>query len=228
MQIDNMTFRRFLIWIKKQTNTNIKNFYFTYGGIFILSLGMSLALDYFTPFDGFWMILRTLTLVPLSVTIFILVYSWLYILHLKKVKKDPEWTSFRGRLSPAWRRRVGIITAAVLLVVVYSSQQIVGYTFVSSCVVAAVIGIFAFIRKTTSEQKRADLGIEDYRDVEYSSLIKKMEKEQSDKKDSKKQKRSQKRYEKWGYKDKNYVDPDDAEVAEKLVKKKKSKKKKSK
>lgn len=216
MKINNLTFRKILIWIKKQTNTNDKKFYILSSAVFIVFASLSIVLDYFTAFSGIWMLLRALILIPITISLFLLGYGISYKIHKSQVRKNPDWVSIRERFSPTWRNRISIIIGAALIVIAYASQQKVGYTIVSSVILAIVIGLFAFMRKTTEEKRRQELGIADLRDIQYNELMSEMEKEQQENKAIKKQKKSQKKYERWGYKDKNYVEPDEIEDSDDL------------
>ena len=207
--MNGLSLRKALIWIKRQTNTNPKNLYLTYGAVFLILAIGSLFIDYFLAFDGIFMILRALLLIPISASLFIIGYSISYRMHKNKVDSDPDWVSFRERFSPAWRQRIAIILGAVLIVIAYASQQRVGYTLIASTLIAIALGLIAFIRKTTKEKKRAELGIPDTRDIEYKKLVTEMEKEQAEIKKAEKIEKSRKKYRRWGIKDDDYVEEDE-------------------
>lgn len=211
---DKISLRKTLIWIKKKTNTDPKNFYILFGSIFFISALISVAVDYFTPFTGVAMIFRALLVIPLTISIFSLGYSLSYTLYKQRVKIDPEWVSFRERFSPTWRRRIGIIFGAILVVISYASQQVVGYTLISSAILASIIGIFAFIRKTSTEQRMEKLGLPDIRDLEYQTLMEEMKKEQEEESSKARVKKSQKKYRRWGIKDEFYEEEVDVEEDE--------------
>lgn len=206
--IDKLTFRKILIWIKRKTNTDAKNLYIINGSIFIISAILSIIFDMLTPSDGIWMLLRLIFLAPITSTLFILSYSLSYSTHNKMIINNPEWLSFRDRFSPSWRNRISIIIGAVLIVVAYaSSPEMTGYTLISSVLLTVVVNLLAFIRKTTTEKEREELGIEDLRDIEYKKVLTEIEKDQEEKNKEKREKKSAKKYKRWGIKDKNYVPP---------------------
>lgn len=204
--MEKISFRKFLLWIKNQNKNNAKQFFGIVSAVFVISTFFAYFVDYSTPFFGLWMFVRAFILIPLSITMFLLLYSLALFLHKKMRERNPAWPTFRERFSPSWRNRISIIVGAFLLLVIYTSQEQVGYTFVSSLIMAIVIALFAFMRKTKEEKVRADLGIPDERDVEYSRLVKELEKDQEQQRRIKTQKKSQKKYEKWGIKDENYVE----------------------
>lgn len=216
IELNKLSFRKALIWIKKQNNTDQKRFLLITGAIFITSLILSLVVDYFTPFYGLWMFIRSIILIPLSLTIFTLSYSLSLYLHKRMIENNPEWVSFRARFSPTWRNRISIIIGAFLLLIIYVSQEKVGYTLVSSTIIAVVIALFAFMRKTKDEKIRSELGVPDERDIEYKKLVEELEEEQKRSKQISLQKKSKKKYDRWGIKDKNYVEEIDEDYFEEI------------
>jgi hypothetical protein len=162
-----MLFRKFLVRIRKEYNTN-RNRLFLYSGIALLVAALAgVAADAFIPFNGLWNALRTLILVPTALGLFVFGYAISLELHYRKIANDPEWVPFRMRFSPTWRRRISAIVAAFALVFVYANGYRIGYTFISSIFVAVIIAIFAFLRTTRDESKREEFNIPDARDTNY-------------------------------------------------------------
>lgn len=209
--MENLSFRKILIIIKQQNKNNASQFLGITGAVFTTLLILSLLVDGYTPFFGVWMFVRAFILIPLSISIFVLGYSLsIYLGKLMKTR-NPEWVPIRMRFSPTWRNRISIIIGAFLLLIMYTYPEQVGYTFVSSSLIAIVISLFVFMRKTKREKEMAELGIPDERDVSYQKLVEELEEDQKKQKLIELQKKSKKKYERWGIKDENYVDEIDEE-----------------
>lgn len=162
-------FRKFLMRIRKEYNTNRRRL-FQYSAIaMVLSIGVGLAVDFFLPFNnGLWMTVRSLILIPTAGSIFIFSYGVSLYFHYKRMNSVEEWTPYRMRFSPAWRGKISLIIGAVLVVLIYATGQRIGYTLVSSILVAVVIALFAFMRRTRDERVREDFAIPDSRDTRFS------------------------------------------------------------
>jgi len=168
-------FRRFLVRIKKEYNTNRKNLFLFSTLASVLFILIGIAADLFIPFNSWGNLIRTLILIPTATSMFIWGYSIAIHNHYKKIETDPMWVPFRARLSPTWRRRTALIVGAVLVVGVYANSQSIGYTPISSLFTAIVIGLVAFIRTTREEARREEFDIPDERDIRYDQQMKKIE-----------------------------------------------------
>lgn len=169
-----MLFRKFLVRIRKEYNTEKKRLFIYSSIALIVSALLGVLVDAFLPFEGGWNILRSAVLVPTSVSIFILGYAISLDMHYKKIRDNPDWIPFRSRMSPTWRRRISAIVAAFAFIFVYANGYRIGYTFVSSLFVAAVIAIFAFMRTTREEANREEFDIPDVRDTHYETHRRKL------------------------------------------------------
>lgn len=168
-------FRKFLIRIKKEHNNNAKKTYILSFLVSLLGIMIGTVLDIFVPFNSWGNILRTLTLIPTTIAMFIFGYAISLYLHNKKINEDPLWQPYRARLSPSWRRRVALVAGAFILLAVYANEQSIGYTPVSCLLAALVLALVAFIRTTRAEAQREELNIPDSRDIRYEQQVKRLE-----------------------------------------------------
>lgn len=164
--------RKSLVYLRREYHSNLRSFLMKAGSVFLVLVIAGTVADFTLPFTGNWNILRSAILAPLAASIFALSYIAGYHLHLIRTE-DPtqEWIPYRLRFSVMWRRRIAAIVGAMLFLVTYATALRPGYTFASSCVVAAVIAIFAFIRPTKAENASAMLNIPDVRDVRYNRRL---------------------------------------------------------
>lgn len=168
-------FRKFLVRIKKEYNTNAKKLYILSILASVFGILIGTALDLFVPFNSWGNVLRTLTLIPTTISMFVFGYAVSLYRHKRKVEQDPNWMPYRMRLSPSWRRRIALIIGAFILLGIYANEQSVGYTPLSSLFAALVIALVAFIRTTKDEAQREELNIPDSRDIRYNQQIKRLE-----------------------------------------------------
>lgn len=187
------SFRNFLIWIKKQQNTNKIRLFLVTGLIFAVFTAGAYLIDTFLPFDFLWNIARMAVMIVAGVALFIPSYAISIILHKLLQASEREWTPFRERWSPAWRRRIAAIVAAASFLLVYATTNEVGMTFASSIFFTLIIAMLAFIRTTSSEQKLAALGVPDYRDIETGARIEEVRKSRDAKTEQKRQEKESKR-----------------------------------
>lgn len=167
-------FRKFLTFLRKGQNTQGRKFFYLWGSILFLSVLAAVLVDLFLPFGAWWNLIRTLVLVPLSVSMFAVGYGIGLILHRIR-SKNPEWRPYRTRFSPLWRMRISAIAAAIGLVLVYASGDSPVFTIFSSFLLALGLGLLAFMRRTSQEMKRETLGIPDARDVSYDAEMRKLQ-----------------------------------------------------
>lgn len=169
-----MLFRKFLVKIRKEYNTNKNRLYLYSAAVLFVAIIAGIIADAFLPFSGLWNALRTVILIPTAVSAFVFGYAVSLELHYRRIANDPEWKPFRMRFSPTWRRRISAIAAAFAIVFVYANGYRIGYTLISSLFVAVVIAIFAFLRTTRDEAKREEFNIPDSRDTNYETHRKKL------------------------------------------------------
>lgn len=129
------------------------------------------ALDLFTPFSGLWTVGRSLILIPIATTAFMLGYMLTLGMNDRQKEKDPRWLPMRQRYSPRRRVQIAIVGGAVLLVMVYALAPIPGYTLIASLIVSVGIALISFTRRTLKETRQADLGLPDSRDADYNRVV---------------------------------------------------------
>jgi len=129
--------------------------------------GISLLLDALTPFSSYWMLIRSIWLIPTTLSTFALLYLASIYIHNVRVNANPEWIAYRARYSQKTRIQFSIIAASLLLVGIYVIPKQMGYTFLSALIASGIVGVLAFVRATSAEQKRQKLGIPDSRDIAY-------------------------------------------------------------
>ena len=176
--------------LKRQYHKSAARMFAVASVLSVIFAASAVSVDVFLPFGGWWTLLRTFLLIPLSMSLFVLGYTVaLFLFYAQaeqaKVDHEEEYVSFRGRMSAAWRRRIAAIVAAVGILITYANGHSATYTFVSSCFVAVLLGLVLFIRLTAEESKLADAGIPDPRDLAYrveSAKIKSTLKKRSERK----------------------------------------------
>lgn len=167
-------FRKTLVRIKREYNTNRKKLFLYSILATVLFVLLGTAADLFLPFNGVSNLVRTLILIPTSISMFVLGYSLSLYGHYRQLENNLNWVPFRARLSPTWRRRTALIVGAFLILGIYANEQSTGYTPISSLITAVVIGLLAFIRTTKEEAKREEFNLPDERDVRYDQQMKKI------------------------------------------------------
>ncbi len=167
-------FRKFLTFLRKGLNTRGRKYFYLWGAVLGVALLASVLVDVFVPFGAWWNLIRTVVLVPLSVSIFAVGYGIGLILHRMR-STDPSWRPYRTRFSPLWRMRISAIVAALGFVVLYATRESAVFTLFSSALLALGLTLLAFMRRTSQELKREDLGIPDARDVSYDSEVRRLQ-----------------------------------------------------
>lgn len=167
-----MPFRKGLIWIKRQ-HTNNKTRLFLVSGLAALVLGLvGVVIDIFLPWNQVAIFLRALFALPLGVALFVFVYSIVISrVEFRKENLEPgeEYLTLRERLSPSMRVRLSFIIGAVLFVLMFAVTESPAYTFMAASIMASVLGIFTFTRKTSQELRREAIGLPDSRDALYEA-----------------------------------------------------------
>jgi len=167
-------FRKFLTFLRKGTNTQGRAYFYRWGAVALVAITGSILVDLFVPFGAWWNLIRTVILVPLSVSLFAVGYGISLILHRMR-STDPNWQPYRTRFSPLWRMRISAIVGALALVMVYAAGESPVFTLLSSFLLAVGLALVAFMRRTSQELKREKLGIPDSRDVSYDSEVRKLQ-----------------------------------------------------
>lgn len=188
-----MIFRKFLVRIRKEYNENPKRLFIVSLISTIIFAGVGILADLFLPFSGIGNVVRSIILIPTSVSMFVLGYAISLFFHYARTNQDPNWVPFRLRLSPSWRRRLSAIIAAVMFVIIYANGFRVGYTPTSSVFVAIGIALFAFMRTTKEEAAREEFNIPDVRDVRYNAHMKKLSEKRAEAERERQEKRQARR-----------------------------------
>lgn len=165
-----LLFRRLLVRIRNEYIYNRTKLFAYSGAASALLALLTVGLDFILPWETWGMVIRTILLIPTAVAIFVLGYSGVLAYCFFKAQ-DETWTSLRARYSPTWRQRISMVIGAVLFVLIYAISMRPGYTLVSSVIVAIVIGLFVFMRKTSIEMNREELGIPDARDAALNTHL---------------------------------------------------------
>lgn len=202
-----MFLRRFLVWLRTKYNKSFLKLLIVSVTVLILSIVGSFVIDSLLPFTDINNLYRLFVLLPLAGSLFIVSYIVGLKLHyIRTSKPDNDWVPYRMRFSPMWRRRIAFIIGAFLFVAIYAIGFNVGYTLVSSIVAAMILGLFAFVRTTNSEELREKMNIPDVRDINYNRRKKELELKNREKENIEKQRKSQKKFDRWGMKDKYFDD----------------------
>lgn len=159
--------RKFLIEVRKRSSPNFIKLNL---GIYLISAITGIAIDYFLPFSGVFMFTRSLVLIPLSVSLFILFY--IPVLWVSSNKASRGWIPIRRRLSLKTRRSLSIVAVALISALAYSRDFGLSYTLLSGVILTTFLALLVFIRPTKEEISMEKLGIEDYRDKLLSAKIK--------------------------------------------------------
>jgi glucan phosphoethanolaminetransferase (alkaline phosphatase superfamily) len=164
-----MPFRKALVWIHNQYLDHTKDLFLYSGIAFLLTAAISLLADFLLSWEQWAILVRAALVIPTAASIFILGYGAVLLYVDFKTSRQPEYRTWRMRLSPTMRNRVAALIGAVLFVLMLAVAQQPGYTLAASFIVATVVGLFAFIRKTSKELTRANIGLPDARDAALDS-----------------------------------------------------------
>lgn len=159
-------FISYLVMLRKQYNTNFKQFFTVTGISLVVFIVIAALIDIFTPFTQLFMVLRSLMLIPGSLLFFSLLYNVSIFLSNVMKARDPQWIPFRFRLSYAWRVRIAIVAAVFLIVLIYGGEFDAAYTARSALYASLFLSLLAFIRMTSKEADLRKYGIPDPRDIE--------------------------------------------------------------
>lgn len=166
-----MPFRKALVWIRSHYLDHPKELFLYSVAAIIVTGAISVLADFMISWEQWGILVRSLLAIPTAAAIFILGYGLTLTYVDYRVAKDPEYKTWRQRLSPLMRQRVAMLIGAVLFVFMFAVAQKPGYTFAASVIVALVVGLFAFIRKTSREITRENIGLPDARDAAFDSHL---------------------------------------------------------
>jgi len=164
-----MPFRKALIWIRNQYYANRSQLLILSAAGVILTAALGFLADFLLPWDQWAIFVRAIVAIPASLALFILLYSATLAYVTYRSRTVENYRTWRVRLSPTMRQRVSAVIGAVLFVLMFAVTMQPGYTFVSSLIIALIIGLFAFMRRTSTEISRDDIGLPDARDVALDS-----------------------------------------------------------
>lgn len=166
-----ISLRKQLIKIKKIYHTDMKNTIIKMLIVFIMSSIIGVMIDIFLPFNGLFNILRTVLLIPIAISGFVLFYIVSLKIHDDRVKNEPGWVSYRNKIPLMQRYQISAVASVTLLCVILVNGQTVGYTFLSAMFLILLLAIGAFIRKTKEENHRARFGILGKAEIEYRKQL---------------------------------------------------------
>lgn len=178
--------RKYLLWLRKEFYND--KFFFS---IKILSVAFVLgAANFFTdrylPTGSWWNVIRTVELIPTAIAIFNILYLITVLSSINRLQNDESYIPIRMRFSYSWRLRIAAMIGALLLVLIFATNEGPAYTFSSSIIGAFIIAVVAFIRPTKEELQRSQLGIPDLRDIRFEMDQEELKKRKQKKKDDSK------------------------------------------
>ncbi len=166
-----MPFRKALIWIRNQYYSNRGQLILLSTAGVILTGALGFLADFMLPWDQWAILVRAVIAIPASISLFVLGYAGTLAYVNYRSSTVENYRTWRVRLSPTMRQRVSAVIGAVLFVLMFAVTMQPGYTFVSSIIIALVVGLFAFMRRTSTEISRDDIGLPDARDVALDSHL---------------------------------------------------------
>lgn len=164
-----MPFRKALVWIHNQYLDHTKDLFLYSGIAFVVMTAVSFLADFMLSWEQWAILVRSALVIPTAASIFILGYGLTLLYVDYKSSRNPEYSTWRMRLSPTMRNRVSAIIGAILFVLMLAVAQQPGYTLAASFIVAIIVGLFAFMRKTSRELTRSTIGLPDVRDAALDS-----------------------------------------------------------
>lgn len=167
-----MPFRKALVWIHNQYLDHTKDLFLYSGIAFLVTAAVSFLADFLLSWEQWAILVRSALVIPTAGSIFILGYGLTLLYVDFQSARKPGYSTWRMRLSPTMRNRISALIGAVLFVLMLAVAQQPGYTLAASFIVALVVGLFAFMRKTSKELTRSTIGLPDVRDAALDSHIK--------------------------------------------------------
>lgn len=147
--------------IEEKFRKNGGKFFVSYGCVLVGCVLVNIVVDMLVPMYGWWMLIRSVLVVPTFWAFFNVEYGCALMLHDKRVRENPEWVSYRLRSSLSDRRKIGIIAFAFIVVAVFASHKGFLYTTVSGLWLSGLCAIIAYVRPTEVERAREEAGVPD-------------------------------------------------------------------
>ena len=102
--------------IEEKFRKNGGKFFVSYGCVLVGCVLVNIVVDMLVPMYGWWMLIRSVLVVPTFWAFFNVEYGCALMLHDKRARENPEWVSYRLRSSLSDRRKMGIIAFALSLI----------------------------------------------------------------------------------------------------------------
>ena len=154
-------FRKFLIFLRQQKNTNLKMFTLSIIGILIAFIGIGILTDIYLSWNYFINTVRCIFLLVIGLAMFSIIYVYLPENKDYKILKLREMLSFKQRLNLSLLIWFIVIVLDLILV----KPGNLTYTMSGSIVCAISLGLITFIRPTYDETKKFENNLIDERDL---------------------------------------------------------------
>lgn len=154
-------FRKFLIFLRQQKNTNLKMFTLATLGVLTAFIAIGVLTDIYLPWNYFINTVRCIFLLVIGLAMFSLIYVYMPENKDYKILKLREALSFKQRLNLSLL--IWFIVIVLDLVLVKSGSAT--YTISGSIVCAISLGLITFIRPTYDENKKFENNVTDERDL---------------------------------------------------------------
>ena len=154
-------FRKFLIFLRQQKNTNLKMFTLATLGVLTAFIAIGVLTDIYLPWNYFINTVRCIFLLVIGLAMFSLIYVYMPENKDYKILKLREALSFKQRLNLSLL--IWFIVIVLDLVLVKSGSAT--YTISGSIVCAISLGLITFIRPTYDETQKFENNVTDERDL---------------------------------------------------------------
>lgn len=154
-------FRKFLIFLRQQKNTNLKMFTLATLGILTAFIAIGVLTDIYLPWNYFINTVRCIFLLVIGLEMFSLIYVYVPENKDYKILNLREALSFKQRLNLSLL--IWFIVIILDLILVKSGSAT--YTISGSIVCAISVGLVTFIRPTYDETKKFENNVTDERDL---------------------------------------------------------------
>lgn len=154
-------FRKFLIYLRQQKNTNFNKFVVITSLALAISIIIGVLADLYLPWNYFINTVRCIFLLVTGTTAFSLFYTFI-------PDNDTEIKFFRLRKILSFRQRLNLSLLIWFIVIILDLILVkpgtASYTISGSIICAISLGLFTFIRPTYEETKRFENNVIDERD----------------------------------------------------------------
>lgn len=155
-------FLKFLSFLRREVNTNIKKYFSVLLGSEVIFLLTAILIDRFLPWNIIFNFIRCIFAIIGSIINFCIIYGILHKLEYNKNKEAlRRGFSFNQRVNIS----IIIISFTVLFHLMIVKPKNLGYTFLSSIILCVWIYLIVFIRPFKYELDRESYGIDDERDL---------------------------------------------------------------